>query len=96
MALKHLRDAVELMRGGMSIADITKIVGLPDEDPETITEPETSSTGPEQDKPLPDDPGEQDKPLAPAEDPPEPPKPTNRPEHNNEPSTLVDELNKIF
>lgn len=86
MALKHLRDAVELMRGGMSIADITRIVGLQEDsaqDQEEQPEAESQETA--------SAPAE-----APEEKPAPQPAPTNRPEHNNEPSTLVDELNKLF
>lgn len=90
MALKHLRDAVELLRAGMPVAEITAIVRMPEEQaaapapaPEgnPADEPEAAPATPEEDKP-----------DTPAPDP----KPTNRPEVNNNPSTLVDELNKIF
>lgn len=90
MALKHLRDAVELLRAGMPVAEITAIVRMPEEqaaapDPapeeQPADEPEAAPATPEEDKP-----------ATPAPDP----KPTQRPEVNNSPSTLVDELNKIF
>ena len=89
MSLKHLKDAVELLRAGMPIAEISAIVALKDEEPGQ-TEPEPS---PEPGQPAPE-PEPAPEPGQPATEPE--PAPTKRPEVNNNPSTLIDDLNKIF
>lgn len=90
MALKHLKDAVELLRAGMPVAEITAIVRMP-EDQAAAPGPEPEGQPADEPEAAPATP-EEDKPAAPAPDP----KPTQRPEVNNNPSTLVDDLNKIF
>lgn len=85
MALKHLTLAAELLRSGMPMADIREIIKMKDEQAEA---PEAQGEDQADDQDKGDD--------QPEDKPAEAVKPTKRPETNNEPSTIVDELNKLF
>ena len=92
MALKHLTLAAELLRSGMPMADIREIIKMKDDQAEG-PEPKVDDLEPKVDDP---DDGQNKGDGQPKDKPAEPVKPTKRPETNNEPSTMVDDLNKLF
>lgn len=95
MALKHLKDAVELLRAGMSISDINRIVGLSDPEPadaapegQEEAQPEDGSgTGPAE-EPAPEE--------TPAPEKKTEVSPYRQPAVNLQGDQLLDDLNKIL
>ena len=104
MALKHLKNALELLNAGMSISDIKDIIAMKDE-PEQIVE--TPPAEPEQEEETQDEPEHEQKTETEKEPVTEPEqkeveiKPKKNPyqeksENHSSPENLVQELNKLF
>ena len=91
MALKHLKNAIELLNAGMSINDIRTIITMKDE-PEQETEKTQETDEPEQEKTQ-DEPKQTEQATK-----PEPKKNPyqEKAKNSSSPETLIDELNKIF
>lgn len=105
MALKDLKYAVELLRGGMTPAEISRIVALQDDAPENQQPEEAGAPeGTGQQDAADDQPqaetsaGKESKPSADPEKKPEskPDNPFKAPAENKNAENLVNELNKLF
>ena len=101
MALKHLKNALDLLNAGMSIADITAIVKMKDE-PEQETQEQTEPEHENEETQNEDEPEQETQ----EQTEPEQKEPEKKPEKKNpyqekstnssSPENLVDELNKLF
>ena len=88
MALKHLKNALELLNAGMSISDIKDIIAMKDE-PEQIVE--TPPAEPEQEEETQDEPEQKEVEIKPKKNPYQ-----EKSENHSSPENLVQELNKLF
>lgn len=100
MALKHLKNALELLNAGMSINDIRNIIAMKDEPEQTEQTGKDEPNEPELEEETQDEPEQVDEPEQ-AEEPekkePEKKNPYQEKAKNvSSQESMIEELNKIF